>query len=92
MSKFDNKLKELSELEENWDSYGALPISKDVIQFVGRIMDLLEAEPFICPLNDGGIQIEWELGDRFIELEISPNFKNASTPKVELIHNLLEDL
>jgi hypothetical protein len=62
------RLELLSGLGRNWDSYGAVPITREAID---GARDLLQAAfhaagysiplPFIAPCPDGGIQIEWSL-------------------------------
>ena len=29
--------------------------------------------PFVAPLSTGGVQMEWEHGDRYLEISINPN-------------------
>lgn len=31
------------------------------------------AAPFVAPLSSGGIQIEWEEGERYLEVSITPD-------------------
>ena len=67
----EKRLKEISELKENWDDDGAKPISKDVIDKVRNFflcwcntttsrVDL--QFPDISPLVSGGIDLHWKLG------------------------------
>jgi hypothetical protein len=75
------KIGQFSNMEANWDSYGAKAISKDCISksidILNRIIELREDEgiyilpPFIAPLSDGGIQLEWERESRYLEISIS---------------------
>ncbi|MBW1998506.1 MAG: hypothetical protein JRJ29_11150 [Deltaproteobacteria bacterium] len=68
---------------ENWDSYGAKAIDRECIsQGVSIFKELLKLRsleegeipaPFVAPLSSGGIQIEWEEGERYIEVSITPD-------------------
>ncbi len=71
------KLIELSLLENNWNSYGGKPITKLALVRADLLLKALQAiqavEPFICPCNDGGIQLEWHRNGFDIEIEIAPD-------------------
>lgn len=93
MNKYKIELEELAKLEENWDSYGALPIDKEVLNTVKHILHLLEnSGVFISPLNSGGIQLEWELDNQYFEIEIDPSSKRHGKAiidrDIDIIHNL----
>ena len=57
---------ELADLKENWDGYGAAPISKQTRDNALRFVNLIEAAPSglpapeICPNPNGTISFEWE--------------------------------
>lgn len=80
------KIGKFSKFADNWDSYGAKPIDKECIaQSLKVIEELIRLKsiesfkipnPFIAPLSSGGIQIEWEENDRYLEITISPNNPN----------------
>lgn len=61
------RLAELERLAPNWDSDGALPVSRrhaDRAQaFLVRVMGAQSDEPEVVPLADGGVQLEWRLED-----------------------------
>lgn len=71
-----------AKLADNWDSYGAKSIDNDSISrgiiILKGLIELRELTgldipaPFVAPLSAGGIQIEWEEGDRYLELSIVP--------------------
>jgi len=78
------KLDELKNLPEDWDSYGADPISLHAIEvaksvitsvmkafggIIGTVVQLTD----IIPLADGGVQLEWVGPHDKLEVEISPN-------------------
>lgn len=77
------KIGKFSRLKENWDSYGAKPIDKECIdkslKIIEELIKLKSTEsfdipnPFIAPLSSGGIQIEWERDERYLEINISSN-------------------
>ena len=66
-------LDELSELPVGWDSYGSDKISSDLIIAAKIFLDQLEYEfidaPRVVPISGGGIQFEWEMNERELELE-----------------------
>ena len=59
-------IKELADLRENWDGYGAAPISEQTRDNALRFVNLIEAAPYglpapeICPKPNGTISFEWE--------------------------------
>jgi hypothetical protein len=78
------KLDELKNLPEDWDSYGADPISPNAIEkaksiitsvmiafgsIIGNVVQLTD----IIPIADGGVQLEWTGPHAELEIEISPN-------------------
>ncbi|HEU0074979.1 MAG TPA: hypothetical protein VFS30_13335 [Dehalococcoidia bacterium] len=84
-SKALDALDEFVELEPDWDSYGASPISEIAIEKARGILNWIAAyalladgpEPVAVPLADGGVQLEW-IGDaEVLEIEVSPegNFR-----------------
>jgi hypothetical protein len=72
-----------SKLPENWDSYGAKAIDRECIsqgvsifKALIKLRAVAEAQipaPFVAPLSSGGIQIEWEEGERYLEVSITPD-------------------
>lgn len=54
------KLQKISELPDDWNGYGAKPISKEVIQEVRTIVSELNYQPEIFPLPDNEIQLEFD--------------------------------
>ncbi len=78
------KLEELKNLPEDWDSYGADPISPNaiakaksiitsvMIAFGGIIGNVVQLSDVI-PIADGGVQLEWVGPHAELEIEISPN-------------------
>jgi hypothetical protein len=73
------RLDRLAELGPDWDSYGAGPITAEAIATGRRIVSLLSlvslvapdlSEPFVCPCNDGGLQLEWHEGGVDVEIYV----------------------
>ncbi len=66
-------LDELSTLPIGWDSYGSPKISNDLIKAAKYFLNQLEYEfiaaPRVVPISGGGIQLEWQMGERELELE-----------------------
>jgi hypothetical protein len=67
-------------LRQDWDSYGSLPPSMKAIDvslhLVRKIAELDLGDlpvPHVAPVPGGGIQFEWRVGDRELELEILPD-------------------
>jgi len=68
----------LERLPTDWDSYGSPPPSNELADFC---IDWLKNIPFndlpspnVVPVSGGGIQFEWSLPDRELELEVLPNY------------------
>jgi len=64
----------LSKLPIDWDSYGSPKISDDLIMAAKRFLYQLEFEfiaPRVVPVSGGGIQLEWQIGERELELEFT---------------------
>jgi len=65
----------LSKLPIDWDSYGSPKISNDLIKAAKNFLNQLEFEfefiaaPRVVPISGGGIQFEWQMGERELELE-----------------------
>lgn len=57
------RLDEIAQLEENWDSYGALPISKEAQEVATIVAEVFSAlafrAPTITPTASGGISFEY---------------------------------
>ena len=71
------KLNQLSQLQANWDSYGAKPIDRNAVlmalSLIGAIHSPHVPEPTIVPLPSGGLQFEWHTLQKDLEVSISPN-------------------
>lgn len=68
------RLDELANLEHDWDSYGADPIHPRALARARRLVELISpflGAPFISPLCDGGIDIEWVSDSIEVSLEVT---------------------
>lgn len=63
-------------LEAGWDSYDARPLDPDVAQrtaaLLWQLADLMETPPNLFPTARGGVQLDWDLADRSLEVELLP--------------------
>ena len=68
------RLKEIENLENDWNGYGAKPFSETLIDKCKRIVRLLFVQPSIYPTGRNSIQFQYELSDRsYLEFEIFEN-------------------
>jgi hypothetical protein len=74
------RIAQLSQLEEDWDSYGARPMTPAAIAKAHELVDkrphLLQT---IYPIPDGGFMLVWSFFPSEVEVEITPDGKYAST-------------
>lgn len=69
-------------LPDNWDSYGARKINRDLISqslsVLEQIMQATSPAPSVVPLGDGGLQLEWHRKQQDLEIvfpsDDSPQF------------------
>ncbi len=61
-------------LLHDWDSYGSSPPSETAINVATKIIKVIDSNRFsmprINPVSGGGIQLEWDIDTREIEIEI----------------------
>ncbi len=65
----------ISKLKSNWDSYQADPPTPEIIETAKQLLiDLAKdsklPRPYVNPTRNGGVQIEWEYGQRYFELDV----------------------
>jgi len=64
-------------LAPNWDAQGSNAPSRAVIQtaieFLRNIPGEMFPVPLVVPISGGGFHLEWEMGDRDLEIAITPN-------------------
>jgi len=68
------RLNEILSLPENWDSYGSSPPTQDAANTAMNLLTGIDIDYFVAPrvvpVSGGGLQLEWEVGTRGLELEI----------------------
>lgn len=78
------RLAELQALEQDWDTYGALPLTpialsradvmmRAVLELYGGALGERVAPYTIMPIVDGGIALEWRGSNADINLDIGPS-------------------
>lgn len=62
------RLRELADMEPNWDGYGGLPSTSQAVQAASELLLQVHrldggglASPLIGPMPDGGLELEWRL-------------------------------
>lgn len=72
-----HKISELTQLQENWDSYGSPPIQPSAIEQASESLKYLSVlhlpHPQIFPVPGGGLQIEFQQEGRELEIEFLPD-------------------
>jgi hypothetical protein len=63
-------------LPRDWDTYGGVRVStksvEDALGFLARFLEPDSSPPWVIPLSDGGLQLEWHRGGLDIEVVFSP--------------------
>jgi hypothetical protein len=70
--KLKAEVKEISELGENWDGYGAEPITQKTIDRVYEVIECMDdkySDPDVVP-SVYGVQFEWDKGEDGLEIYI----------------------
>lgn len=69
------QLDAIASLTLGWDSYGApgpdirlVAAAQGLIECLAQVADV--PKPHVNPTRSGGVQFEWEAGDRYFELEV----------------------
>jgi len=73
MSDLDVQVEGLARLNSNWDSHGGTPPTHEAIKTLCNIV--------FVPLPNGGIQVEIDDGDVYVETEIAPDGNIVYTMK-----------
>lgn len=72
------KIAGFEQLPMNWDSYGSRRVADAVIRnAIDLVMTTFDLGPVprILPVSGGGVQFEWEKGERELEIEILPDLR-----------------
>ena len=69
------QLEAIAGLPDGWDSHGAPAPDREKVAAAARLLVCLGEgadlpKPHINPTRSGGVQFEWEIGDRYFELEV----------------------
>lgn len=68
------RLEAFNALDDNWNGYGASPLSSELIQKIEFMIENMEIQPSIFPTGRDSIQLEWRKGaDNLLEVEIFEN-------------------
>lgn len=77
VTKAGEAIDELTRLAPGWDGYSGVAVLSQVADhardFLGAIGAYTKLVPDVVPLADGGLQLEWFVGDYEVEVEISPD-------------------
>jgi hypothetical protein len=69
-----DRLESLAHLNDNWDSYKSTPIHEealvDAFSAALSVLAQLRLDPMIGPLSAGGVGLEWQVGDKSVELDV----------------------
>lgn len=64
----------LLNLSPDWDGYGSPPPSKEAadiaFRLVSEVKENFRKPAHVCPVGGGGIQLEWHVGEKDLEIEI----------------------
>jgi hypothetical protein len=87
MKEIKEIIKTYTELEENWDGYGAIPLTSESMTNSYLILDALEIEPDDCyPNPHGTISLEYTKNKTFLSVEIGSNAFSYYTKNGEYIN------
>ena len=80
-----DRVRKLAEFGDNWDGYGAKPVTPAMIDAVCRFLERLADErgdlllkpgteteclvPYCLPMSSGAVQLEWHVEGRILEIE-----------------------
>lgn len=99
-----SRFQHLTQLSENWDSYGGRPPQDEaVFTALALIARLLirdrSVPPAIVPTSEGGVQLEWQRDGDELDIRVKPNgeisafrFNEAAGQGAEVDHVSLSDL
>lgn len=90
-----DRIQSFNKLDQNWDTYGAIPIDKGIIKQVESfILDVSNYKYInVFPVPNGNIQIELENLNEYLELEFLTNNKvkvftiNSKGQESEVVFN-----
>ncbi len=68
-----NKVDEMYEFKKNWNLYGANPIPKGTLDLTKEVLKELTIQPEVFPTGVSTIQLEYEKGNNYLEIELCEN-------------------
>lgn len=72
-----HRVQQLKAMPPNWDGYGSPPIQPSAvsvtIQLMRAIARISSLPPHIVPVSGGGLQLEWAIGQRELEIGVAPS-------------------
>lgn len=72
-----DRLNELTELPNDWDSYGSPPVKFTNVSIALELLANLSIynmpKPHVVPISGGGVQFEWADDDKELEIEVRAN-------------------
>jgi len=67
----------LNALTDNWDEEGSPRIRPEIVtkavEVLCKLSSAIEPMSHACPVPGGGLQLEWQLPDRYLEIEVFPD-------------------
>jgi hypothetical protein len=75
LSEVGEQLQAIAALPNDWDSYGAAAPDFNKLEAAWGLLFCLCAntdlpKPYVNPTRNGGVQFEWEAGERYFEIEV----------------------
>jgi hypothetical protein len=70
------QVRDLKDLQPNWDSYGALQVSNSAVDAAINLLTELRWTgplPSVAPTASGGVHLEWGGDEEGVEVTIGPN-------------------
>lgn len=68
-----NKVDEMYNFKKNWNLYGANPIPKGTLDLTKKVLKELTIQPEVFPTGASTIQLEYEKGNNYLEIELCEN-------------------
>lgn len=72
-----NRVREIARLPAGWDGRGSPPLSEPAKAVAAGLVSQIDLEslptPHVGPVSGGGLQFEWQVGPRELEIEVLPD-------------------
>lgn len=75
------RLRQLADMEPNWDGYGAARIEPRAIERAILMLDSMQGDWWPVPMSDGGVQLELHSGGFDIEITIRATPPQEAKPR-----------